>query len=246
MCINYDKEAFKYLETRYVEPNVYIILVFLLEINKNDIVLDFGCGTGNYLKEIHKNFNICAYGIDSSKVMCKIAQENVMRAHILNGNHTSIPFRDNFFTKVYCTDVIHHITELDTFLKNILKVVTTGARFCICTESTSQLKEKYWNEFFPSIFQKDLIRFHSIEKIVTVGEKAGWKHLKTIQIEEVVNAPITTSFFARIENKSLSVLHLIPQEEYEKGVKMMKEKYEKQLSFHQQEGYTFILFEKGE
>ena len=131
-------------------------------------------------------------------------------------------------------------------MKNILKVVTTGARFCICTESTSQLKEKYWNEFFPSIFQKDLIRFHSIEKIVTVGEKAGWKHLKTIQIEEEVNAPITTSFFARLENKSLSVLHLIPQEEYEKGVKMMKEKYEKQLSFHQQEGYTFILFEKGE
>ena len=245
MRIDYEKEASTYAKTRDIEPMVYVMLVFLLEINKNDVVLDFGCGTGNYLKEMCKAFNIRAYGMDSSEAMCKIAQDTVMTAHIAHGDHDSIPFRKNFFTKVYCTDVIHHIAELDIFFQNVLKVATAGARFCICTESVSQLKEKYWNKYFPNILHKDLARFHSIEKIVSTGKKAGWKYLKTIEVEEELDAPITTSFWARIENKSLSALHLISEKEYREGMNMMKKDYLEQISFHQQEGYTFVLFEKG-
>lgn len=244
MKINYDEHADSYEETRNIEPMIYEILSYLLHPIKGDTILDFGCGTGNYLKKFSMDYDVATYGVEPSSKMRKIAQNKISSDHILDGNHLHIPFDNNQFSKIYCTDVIHHIEQLDLFFKNLLSTAQTGAKLCICTESSQQLAEKYWIKYFPSIVHIDFKRFHQIESIVQTGETAGWIYKKTLRTESEILAPISQNFMERVKKRTLSVLNLIPNDEYERGISLMEEDYRNNMIFHQQEGYTFLLFEK--
>ncbi len=52
MGIDYNSQANYYEETRSIEPIVYSILSYMLALQKGDVVLDFGSGTGNYIKKL--------------------------------------------------------------------------------------------------------------------------------------------------------------------------------------------------
>lgn len=244
MKVNYNNLALNYERSRAIEPIVYTILSHMLEPKKDEAILDFGCGTGNYLKQFTIDYGIDAYGIEPSVKMRKIAQEKLKADHILAGNHTSIPFSNIRFGKIYSTDVIHHVDQLDLLFQNLFIIASIGAKFCICTESSNQLKEKYWVRYFPSIPDIDLKRFYPVEEIVKAGENAGWVHKETLKTETQITASISSTFIERIRQKTLSVLNLISDKEYQYGISLMELDYQNQVPLHQNEGYTFILFER--
>lgn len=244
MKIDYNQQAFNYERTRTIEPIVYSILSCMLTPQKDEAILDFGYGTGNYLKQFSIDYGIEVYGIEPSVKMRKIAQEKLQSDHILAGDHTAIPFSNIRFNKLYSTDVVHHIDHLDLLFQNLFKISNNGAKFCICTESSDQLKEKYWLKYFPSILSIDQKRFHPIEEVIRIGENAGWVHRETVKTETQITASISGTFLERIRQKSLSVLNLISSEEYQYGVSLMETDYQNQVLLHQNEGYTFILFER--
>lgn len=244
MIIDYNCHALNYERTRTIEPIVYSILSYLLTPQKNELFLDFGCGTGNYLNQFYIDYGIKAYGIEPSDKMRKIAREKLQSNHILAGDHTSIPFSNICFNKIYSTDVIHHVDQLDILFQNLFNIAETGTRFCICTESPNQLKEKYWVKYFPSIPDIDAKRFHSIEEIIKTGENTGWIHIVTLSTETQTTASISNAFMERIRQKTLSVLNLLSDEEYKHGISLMENDYQNQILLHQNEGYTFILFER--
>lgn len=244
MEVNYNTQAYNYEKTRNIEPVVYSMLSYMLSVKKGDIILDFGCGTGNYLEKILLDYEVNVYGVEPSFEMRRIAQEKIQQSHILEGNHMYLPFPDICFNKIYCTDVIHHISQPEILFRNLLNIASAGARFCICTESPSQIAEKYWIKYFPSIPNIDSQRFHQIKKLIRLGEMNGWIHKETLKTEQEIIAPIPKRFMERIRQKTLSVLNLISNEEYEQGISLMEIDYQNQIVLCQQEGYTFILFEK--
>lgn len=244
MIIDYNCHAINYERTRAIEPIVYSILSYLLTPKKDEYFLDFGCGTGNYLNQFSIDYGIKAYGIEPSDKMRKIAREKLKSNNILAGNHTSIPFSNICFNKIYTTDVIHHVNQLDILLQNLFNIAGMGTKFCICTESSNQLQEKYWVKYFPSIPDIDKKRFHSIEDIIKAGENTGWIHIETLRTETQTTASISDTFMERIRKKTLSVLNLLSDEEYKHGISLMEIDYQNQILLRQHEGYTFILFER--
>ncbi len=244
MRIDYEDQASAYEETRSVEQLVYSTLCGLLMPAKNDTVLDFGCGTGNYLSKLTMDFGINPYGIEPSTRMRELAQRKLGATCIRSGDHTNIPFPELYFNKIYCTDVIHHIREIDTLFSNLIRVATAGAKLCICTESPYQLAEKYWIRYFPDALTADLERFYPVSDIICAGEKAGWIYRKTVLTEDEQVSPISASFMQRVELKTLSVFHLISDESFELGRARIRADYYASALIPQHEGYTFILFEK--
>jgi ubiquinone/menaquinone biosynthesis C-methylase UbiE len=245
MKINYNKLAEYYENTRGIEPLIYFVLCCMLKPSKGNLILDFGCGTGNYLKQLMSDYEIEPYGIEPSEEMRRIAQSKIYEHNVKSGDHNHIPFPKMNFDKIYCIDVIHHIRNIDDLFRNLLDVASFKAQLCICTEAPQQLDEKYWSKYFSSISRIDRERFHTIDKIIDVGISSGWTHKEILSTKHEIIAPISHNFIRCIELKTLSILHLIPNAEYEQGVAEMKSDYRNQVIIRQCEGYTFILFEKG-
>lgn len=244
MKVDYDTYADLYEYTRDTEPIVYSMLIHLLKPTRDDKLLDFGCGTGNYLYRLKLDYGIEAYGIEPAIKMRKIAEAKLPNSCILDGNHKIIPFPQGYFNKIYVTDVIHHVHELEVLFYNLAEAAATNAKLCICTESAAQLCEKYWIKYFPEIATADLQRFHRIEDIVKSGRENGWIHKKTVTTEEETISEISHNFMERVRQKTLSVFHLISNEAYAHGLSLMEADYHKRVPIHQCEGYTFILFER--
>lgn len=244
MKINYEEQAEFYEETRSVEPIVYSGLCHLLMPSNGEAVLDFGCGTGNYLRQFVTDYGIEPYGVEPSAHMREIAQKKICPDRIQAGDDTHLPAFGLLFSKIYCTDVIHHIRQLDMFFAKLKQVATNGAKLCICTESPHQLEEKYWIKYFPDILEVDLHRFHPIEAIIETSVAAGWIHSETLTIEDELIGPISPNFMKRVEQKTLSALHLISESAYMRGRFLMEADYQAQVLLHQHEGYTFVIFER--
>ena len=75
-------------------------------------VLDFGCGTGNYLAELSRRFDCELFGLESSDAMREIASSKCPLSRIEKGYHSSLPFERGFFDFVFMTDVVHHVPDI--------------------------------------------------------------------------------------------------------------------------------------
>ena len=245
MTINYNLYANAYEKTRNIEHKVYYMLEMLLDPNENDQILDFGCGNGNYISELHSRFpNLMLFGIDNSSEMVALAKKNCPYAQIASTSLNKHNFPNNI-NKVYCIDVIHHFPSLFNFFESISNYICEDCRMVISTESNEQLKEKYWNQYFPSLFSVDTRRFHTTKDIIKIGTGFGWKWISTHIIEEEKCEKIPDSLYSRVKEKTLSALHLLDDDEYNSGLTELEKDYRIKRIIEIKEGYTLITFKKG-
>lgn len=83
-------------------------------------ILDIGCGTG----ELSSNFvfNNRVYGIDNIYRNVRQAQAKGIRA--VKGNiERKIPFRDDFFDIIICTEVLEHLQKPDRVMKEMRRML---------------------------------------------------------------------------------------------------------------------------
>jgi ubiquinone/menaquinone biosynthesis C-methylase UbiE len=105
-----------------------------LGLNRDDVLLDLGCGTGAAIREAAPAVRR-AVGFDLSREM--IAKARTLAAGIANvefreGDVTSpLPFSDDEFTAIVCTTAFHHFPKpLDT-ISEMSRVLAPGGRVVI-------------------------------------------------------------------------------------------------------------------
>lgn len=93
-------------------------------------ILDLWCGDGNNKHKIYAKDNK-VYGVD-------IEQENVDHCKKKFPQHTfmlvdweNLPFDDNFFDAIHSMDVLEHVDDLDTVLKEATRVLSSWGKFMI-------------------------------------------------------------------------------------------------------------------
>lgn len=77
-------------------------------IQKNDIVLDIGCGNGRLYEFLKDIPDIKYTGIDNNNEFIKIAQKNYPSANFVVGNLMNLPFKDNADIALSIAS-LHHI-----------------------------------------------------------------------------------------------------------------------------------------
>lgn len=83
-------------------------------------ILDVGVGTGRLLS--YKCFdNMQKYGIDISLEMAKLSSSRNIVSCV--GNVESLPFEDNYFDVILCTDVLEHVVDLYKTVTEIYRVL---------------------------------------------------------------------------------------------------------------------------
>jgi len=86
----------------FAKPKISIINS-TISINKNGSLLDVGCGNGYFTYWFEQIYD--TYGLDYSKEMLEM---NPVNKKII-GNAENLPFLDNSFKIVFCSNLLHHL-----------------------------------------------------------------------------------------------------------------------------------------
>jgi ubiquinone/menaquinone biosynthesis C-methylase UbiE len=155
-------------------------IVNLLNPQKDETILDLGCGTGDLTKKISDSAKTVV-GLDNSLEMIHAAQEKYSEITFVNFDGKDFQL-DYDFDAVFSNAVLHWIPEADKVVGNINKHLKIGGRFvaefggkgCV-NRIISALTEILDNEkiSYPKI--DDMLYYPSIGQYSSLLEKFGFE-----------------------------------------------------------------------
>ena len=98
-------------------------------------MLDYGCGSGLIGMYLYPFVNSITM-MDSSTVMLdileeKIKENNIQNMEVINSDLKSSPISDGSFDVIYLNNVLHHIEDVESFLKLVNQNLKPKGSLCI-------------------------------------------------------------------------------------------------------------------
>ncbi len=158
-------------------------------------VLDVGCGTGQFAKEVkkcHANWQI--HGVDLAHGMAKIARQHVP---VTVADVTSLPFAAEAFDSVFSALCLQWVGDKKRALAETLRVIRPGGRAvmtCFGADTLKELRDAMIKAGMPeSILAMPGMRFYT-----AAAREAGW-HVLAAQ------KSLTTEYVAKVEDLMLKI-----------------------------------------
>lgn len=110
------------------------IAVEMLELERDDRVLDVGCGPGNYTRHLAAACRDgLVVGLDASAPMVATASKRDERRNLayVRGDACALPFGDGEFDAVCCVGVIHMLERPMAALDEMIRVLAPAGRLVI-------------------------------------------------------------------------------------------------------------------
>jgi len=151
-----------------------------LHVKAGEYVLDLGCGGGKFTSWILQA-GYTAQGMDISNNALELAKRNNPNISFeLLEPDGSIPAQDSKFAAVWCTEVIEHILDVNTFLFEIRRILKPGGILILTTPYHGLLKNllivlfKFDKHFDP---ESSHIRYFDKKALSRCLDKAGFSPL---------------------------------------------------------------------
>jgi 2-polyprenyl-3-methyl-5-hydroxy-6-metoxy-1,4-benzoquinol methylase len=216
--INFNEFASRYDTLRCADDNLIRTLIKDCDIKKTNKILDFGCGTGNYIKKFQEEgFNEIS-GLDTSEKMREITLEKTnaqIYEHIRDINE--------IFDIILIIDVIHFIKDVYFLAENLYHKCADNGKIIVVTQSHEQIKSRYYKKFFPTAIDKDLERYHDIDTLTQDFQDGGFSLWKNTPYKKDSKRILDSAFLYRVKNKCFSMFELIDENDFNNGVKKFEE-----------------------
>lgn len=170
--------------THYSRMICYKNIAINLNLEKKSKVLDVGCGIGNLLKILPESNK---YGVDIAKEYIRKAKLNIPEGTFVQASVEKLPFDDEYFDFVFCTEVLEHVNNPEKVVNEISRVCKKNAIVIYSTFNNSNLKnlislkfigkhycsDDHLREYNFYTFKKLLISKFNIYKFYTVESTTG-------------------------------------------------------------------------
>ncbi|MCF6212480.1 MAG: class I SAM-dependent methyltransferase [Flavobacteriaceae bacterium] len=168
-------------------PLIFPIELLLSYIDKNDVIFDIGCGSGQfallavYFKKIKK-----IYGVEISDALIKNAND-LFKKHTIDVaynftkfNGKELPKNINLCNKIFLNDVLHHIPQKNQilFLKEIFNNIDENAIFILKDIDASSLLV-YFNKLHDIVFAGEVGNELKFTEAIRILKEIGFKIIDT-------------------------------------------------------------------
>jgi SAM-dependent methyltransferase len=241
--INFNDFASRYDSLRHADNDLINLLIKKCGIKKNTKILDYGCGTGNYIKGFQEAEYNDISGLDTSEKMREIALGKT-------GVHIYEQFSDinECFDIILFIDVIHLIKDINSLAEELYSKCADKGMVAIVTQSHEQINKRRYREFFPSVIEIDLERYHDIGTLISDFKNAGFQKNEIINFKKNKIRRLDLDFFNKVRNKCFSMFELMDEDDFNIGIKKFEEALAKNNNVINEvyAGKTILLFSKNE
>jgi SAM-dependent methyltransferase len=139
-------------------------------------ILDAGCGSGRNMVELARHGQVT--GIELSPTSLALARERHV-GEAVEGSITELPFPADSFDLAVCLDVIEHLADDRSALRELRRVVTPGGVLVVTVPAYQWL----WS-------QHDEINHHhrryNRTMLLAAASDAGWQHTRTTHFNSLL------------------------------------------------------------
>ena len=217
--MNYDQLSIEYGRHRRINPGVLASLLERVGDCNSPVVLEVGCGTGNYLEAVETITGAEVHGIDPSNEMLERLRERLPEAKIQRASAEELPFEDGSIDLIYSVDVIHHVLNRPAYFREARRVLKQGGTLCTVTDSAEDIHNRVpLSSHFPETIALELRRYPSIDLLRDEMADAGFISIAASQTRHEYDLLDATPW----RDKAFSSLHLITPEQHASGVARMQ------------------------
>lgn len=148
-------------------------------------ILDVGSASGWFLKELKKTFiNSECVGIDAYKKAIDYGKKTYANIELLNADAHRIPFRNNTFEVIVCCEVLEHVENPETVIKEMKRVLKNDGSLIIEIDTGNWLFKLvwyFWTNLRKGVWRDSHVHSFSVNKLKSLFAKNGLK-IKKVKI----------------------------------------------------------------
>ena len=237
--IDYDKVSKIYDNVRVGDPEMVHQILQGVNLDRDSLVLDVGCGTGNNTLLFAETTHAQVTGLDISYGMLEKAREKSKQVPLVQAPADNLSFTNETFQFVFMTEVIHHLPNPQSSINDIHRVLKKEGSLCIVTQSHNQIDGRMTSRFFPASARVDKERYPDTDVIEELMLNSGFNR---VSLNEYQFRPtqLGEEYLNTARNRGYSMLHKISQEEYERGLQALEIAFARGEKLTYSAGYSFV------
>jgi ubiquinone/menaquinone biosynthesis C-methylase UbiE len=165
------------------------LTIDLLRLEPNARVLDVGCGTGYAVRFLGQQESVKqACGIDISAGMIEAAcgqvpPELADSVEFVQASSDAIPYPDNHFDHVICTNSFHHYPDPVGALKEMQRALKPGGQIVIF-ENATDLSWYTWGwDRLLRIIEKGHVKYYTSKQLEDILQRAGLESVELCHLK---------------------------------------------------------------
>jgi ubiquinone/menaquinone biosynthesis C-methylase UbiE len=193
-------------------------LIEKLEIGRHSLVVDIGCGTAGDAASIARKTGAHVVGLDKSNAMLSRADRIVTP---ILADTRAIPLRSGCASAAYSVNLMQLLPDRSAMFVEVARILRPKGLFALPTTTHQQLRRRFLNQFFPSLFRIERKRYPKIASLLGELEASGFSfaqchalHLGTFRIDE--------RYLDRQRTGIISGLGLLPGTERDEGLRRLE------------------------
>lgn len=155
----------------------YSFLIDEIKREKFETLLDVGCGTGNSIELLYKEFPEKKYmGIDLAENMIEAAcRKAIPNAGFLVGDAENLPFEEGKFDVVICKESFHHYPQVEKFFQSAYRVLKPGGRLIILDMTIPAAGRWFENHVILPMMKKGDVHVYGLNEVRQLYVSAGFR-----------------------------------------------------------------------
>ncbi|MGK7921930.1 MAG: class I SAM-dependent methyltransferase [Trichodesmium sp.] len=213
-------------------------IIEYLQLTPTDILVDIGCGTGIYSREILNQFQlqkpiICVE--PSAEMLAKIPADSGLKSVEMDG--VKFSEQPGIYHKIFLKEAIHHIPEKSLLFQNLWQRLTPGGIFLLLLLPPT-IDYPLFDRAL-KLYEKTQPHY---QEMTTLLKQAGF--VIDVNIVEYPLEIPKINYFQMVENRYMSLLSRFDDAELATGLKEMEQKYQDQSVLKFSDQMVFIKANK--